>query len=302
MLSELHATSSSLKVFCTDIAANGIEVCRRTCGGHGYLLSSGLPTLLTTYLQSVTVEGDNNLLPQQAVKFLLSALDAAHKGEVIPDSCSYLVSFVTNPGAVCDITAPDLMLSFAVLQAALDYRAGHLTSAVRRRIHRLMDGGMNHHEAWIQSLVEIGRASSAHAAAHLFRSFALVVSSGCLSSVTLKDQACLAALSKLCSLHGACVIEAELGDWLEGGYLSALQVCWLRDGIHSLLVDLANNAVALVDAWEFHDRQLQSTLGRWDGRVYEELLSQAKDSPLNDMAPDSYRNLLRPLGQPSARL
>lgn len=43
-------------------ACDGIEGCRRCCGGHGYSLLSGLPTLYTDYLPNATWEGDNNVL------------------------------------------------------------------------------------------------------------------------------------------------------------------------------------------------------------------------------------------------
>lgn len=38
-LSELHALSCCLKAICTDDAAQAAEVCRLSCGGHGYLNS-----------------------------------------------------------------------------------------------------------------------------------------------------------------------------------------------------------------------------------------------------------------------
>lgn len=41
---------------------DGIEVARRTCGGHGYSALSGLPRLFASYVQNVTWEGDNNVL------------------------------------------------------------------------------------------------------------------------------------------------------------------------------------------------------------------------------------------------
>ena len=52
VLPELHALSSGLKALCTDVTAAGIETCRRQCGGHGYMLASGLPTLFNSYVQS----------------------------------------------------------------------------------------------------------------------------------------------------------------------------------------------------------------------------------------------------------
>lgn len=61
-LPELHALSSGLKATCTAITADGIEIARRTCGGHGYSQLSGLPRLFASYVQNVTWEGDNNVL------------------------------------------------------------------------------------------------------------------------------------------------------------------------------------------------------------------------------------------------
>ena len=46
----------------TNIASDGMESARRACGGHGYSLLSGLPTVFTTYVQNVTWEGDNNVM------------------------------------------------------------------------------------------------------------------------------------------------------------------------------------------------------------------------------------------------
>lgn len=61
-LPELHALSSCLKASCTAITADGIEIARRTCGGHGYSQLSGLPRMFASYVQNVTWEGDNNVL------------------------------------------------------------------------------------------------------------------------------------------------------------------------------------------------------------------------------------------------
>ena len=46
----------------TTLTSDGAEACRRCCGGHGYSLLSGLPTLFTSYVQNATWEGDNNVL------------------------------------------------------------------------------------------------------------------------------------------------------------------------------------------------------------------------------------------------
>ena len=38
MMGKMHAQISALKSYCTRITADGIEECRRCCGGHGYLV------------------------------------------------------------------------------------------------------------------------------------------------------------------------------------------------------------------------------------------------------------------------
>lgn len=55
-VTDIHASSSALKSYTTMITADGIEDCRKACGGHGFLQASGLPELFTSYLQNPTVE------------------------------------------------------------------------------------------------------------------------------------------------------------------------------------------------------------------------------------------------------
>lgn len=51
---------------------DAIEECRKLCGGHGYLCSSGLPELFAVYVPSCTYEGDNVVLLLQV--FLLISI------------------------------------------------------------------------------------------------------------------------------------------------------------------------------------------------------------------------------------
>ena len=65
---QLHIQSSGLKALCTDISTEGIEVCRRSCGGHGYMMVSGMCDLLTDQFAGVTVEGENTVLYLQVAR------------------------------------------------------------------------------------------------------------------------------------------------------------------------------------------------------------------------------------------
>jgi hypothetical protein len=98
-LPHLHATSSGLKALCTEVTANGIEACRRTCGGHGYSVLSGLPTLFASYVQNVTWEGDNNVLLLQTARYLLKFAFSVASGKPtqLPEGVAY-VQQVTRSG------------------------------------------------------------------------------------------------------------------------------------------------------------------------------------------------------------
>lgn len=59
------------------------------------------------------------------------------------------------------------------------------------------------------------------------------------------------------------------------------QMLQISARIKELLSQLRLNAVALVDAFDFHDQKLNSVLGRYDGNVYENMFEWARNSPLN---------------------
>merc|ERR1712146_167726 len=65
-----------------------------------------------------------------------------------------------------------------------------------------------------------------------------------------------------------------------GGILS--DVDSILDRINQLLEAIRPDAVGLTDGFGITDWNLKSTLGRYDGNVYEAIYEEAKLSPLND--------------------
>lgn len=58
----------------SNLSQDGIEECRKLCGGHGYLCTSGLPELFAVYVPACTYEGDNIVLLLQVVPDLYARL------------------------------------------------------------------------------------------------------------------------------------------------------------------------------------------------------------------------------------
>jgi acyl-CoA oxidase len=55
----------------------------------------------------------------------------------------------------------------------------------------------------------------------------------------------------------------------------------LQKRLEATLKFFRTSAIGIVDGFEFSDQVLSSTLGSYDGNVYERLFAAAKKSPLN---------------------
>ncbi|KAJ0391967.1 hypothetical protein P43SY_007526 [Pythium insidiosum] len=194
-LAELHAVSSGLKAWLAENVNNGIESCRRLCGGHGFSHSSNLAHIFNEAVGAVTYEGTFDVLVQQHARYLLILLK----------------SFVQGLNAV--------------------------------------HSGKN------------------------------------------RD-----AVSNLCVLFALWMMTKNLGDFREDNYLSSHQSEQARQQLLALLPIVRKNAVLLTDAWDFTDFEINSTIGRYDGDIYNAMVRRAEDEPLNkSQVPESYEEFLKPL-------
>jgi acyl-CoA oxidase len=302
-VTDIHASSSGLKSFTTTVAADGMEDCRKACGGHGFLECSGLPELITTYLQNPTVEGDNHMLPQQVVKVLLKLVQAVENGDDISDykgcDSSLLIPSLKSmlhskhKKSVCEARSQTDMMDLELLSAAFCHRAARLLVEVAAQLKSFIMSGMNAQEAWNQALVQMARISRAYSQFLLLQNFMHGIeeeersqSIGQAESTVLRD------LARLFALYW---MERELGDFMEDGYVSAEQASWVRSSVLVLLETVRPNAVSLVDARDFSDFRLKSALGRYDGDVYPAIMDAAKRDPLNqkDIGPGYEEHLKR---------
>lgn len=94
-------------------------------------------------------------------------------------------------------------------------------------------------------------------------------------------------LFRLFSLH---TLEQESSEFSTTGACSQQQISLARSNtIMRLLKDIRPHAVRLVDAWALDDYLLDSSLGRYDGRVYEDMFYRASElNPLNRVTVDPY--------------
>ena len=288
-LPELHATSSGLKAFCSWKTKDAIESCRLTCGGHGYLANAGFGTTFASYAPNVTYEGDNNVLCLQTSRYLLKimrALQAKLVTEVkLVGQMRYLGesgnTFTSTLGHEVDIRDEDGLLR------AYEHRAWRLCSQATARA-----GNLSVDEAMRLDMVSWIKVAKSHCALVVLSNFF----DGIHEAEKLKvSKETIAVLKRLATLHALCGIEDELGDWVEDGYLEAMQCQLIRAEIAQLLQELRPDAAALADSLGLDDYFLNSTLGARDGNVYENLFAAAQKAPFNaSHTPPGYADLLWP--------
>ncbi|XP_042303823.1 peroxisomal acyl-coenzyme A oxidase 2-like [Sceloporus undulatus] len=288
LLPELHALASGIKVIATEYSSSGVEVCRKACGGHGYSLLSGLPSLYTRLVASCTYEGENTVLLLQTARFLIKCFAMAKDGQPVPMSVAYLSS--KNFGKCQaqekrDFQNPDVYID------AYRQRAFRMLRSAAIKLQSLIQLGTTQHEAWNRCSVQLAQAAMAH-------SHYIVVEQFVKALQWYEEELAIhRILKRLCDLFALHGMYLNMGDFMQDGYLSTEQTAMVTESYLELLPVIRKDAVPLVDAFDFSDASLNSALGSYDGRVYERLYEWAKKSPTNQQKNQVFETYLKPLFQ-----
>nr|OQO20466.1 hypothetical protein B0A51_11805 [Rachicladosporium sp. CCFEE 5018] len=279
LLADLHATSCGLKSLASYTAVEGLEMCRRACGGHGYSNFSGIGTWFADYLPTATWEGDNYMLTQQVARYLLKSARSVLKGvEPTNDTQSILSNFLArqDQGAAFDVLSKD-----EDIVEAFAWRSSFLTfEALKHRDEQK--------RSWNSLLVDFYRLSRAHSQYMVVKNFYETLQSPAISSEL--DPPTLDVMHKLFRLYALHTLEQEASEFYTSSAVTVRQIQLARtSSVMKLLEEIRPHAIRLVDSWDFPDWQLDSSLGRSDGKVYEDMFYRASElNPLNNITVDPY--------------
>ncbi|KPI37836.1 Peroxisomal acyl-coenzyme A oxidase 1 [Cyphellophora attinorum] len=278
LLADLHATSCALKSYSSTVAAEGLEVCRRAMGGHGYSSFAGVGSWYADYLPTVTWEGDNYMLTQQVSRYLLKSARAVLKGNVQDNDTHRILSIYLkrqDMGAAFDVLGED-----AEIVDAFAWRVAHLTFEALR--HRDEDK-----KSWNSLLVDFYRLSKAHAQYMVVKNFHDALFKEEATKKEL-DSDTIELLKKLYRLFALNTLEQEASEFFSSQATTIRQITLARTkAVMTLLDEIRPHAVRLVDAWKFPDWLLDSSLGRYDGKVYEDMFHRASElNPMNSITFD----------------
>jgi len=285
-LPEAHACTAGLKSLTTSVTADGIEECRRLCGGHGYLASSGLPELFAVYIPACTYEGDNTVLMLQVARILIKTLAQLGSGKPPVGTIAYMGRIENLMQCRCSVKkAEDWLNPDAVLEA-FEARAARMSVACAQKLSKYS----NSEDGFAELSADLVEAAVAHCQLIVVSKFIEKLQQD-IPGKGIKRQ-----LEALCGIYSLHLLHKHHGDFLATSYITPKQASLANDQLRALYSQVRPNALALVDAFSYTDHFLGSILGRYDGNVYPKLYEAAWKDPLNDsVIPDGYEEYIRPL-------
>ena len=272
-LAVLHSQSSGLKSLCTELAANSIETCRRAMGGHGFGGPSGFIQLNNDYLSKPTVEGDNWMITQQTASYLIKRMQAAvdRKGKPQDEIEQVCRQYLDEK----DSHRPDQLRIFDRDEDLVEaFRRRSRDQTYRAHVERNVRG-----RSWNSLLVQLRKVSHSESQAILVTNFYEALRHDSSLSSATKDH-----LRSLFRLFAFYTMDNEARDFYRANAVSDDDLDKLPSKIQELMAQIRPHAVKLVDSWKIPDFLLDSALGRYDGKVYEDLFNRAhRLNPLNEI-------------------
>nr|DAD47719.1 TPA_asm: hypothetical protein HUJ06_017656 [Nelumbo nucifera] len=285
-LPEAHACTAGLKSLTTSSTADGIEECRKLCGGHGYLCSSGLPELFAVYVPACTYEGDNIVLLLQVARFLMKTVSQLGSGKKPVGTTAYMGKIEHLMQCQCDVQRAEDWLKPNVILETFEARAARMSVACAQNLSKFSSP----EEGFAELSANLVEAAIAHCQLIVVSKFLEKLQQE-IPGKGVKEQ-----LEALCYIYALYLLHKHLGDFLSTGCITPKQGSLANDQLRSLYSQVRPNAIALVDAFNYTDHYLGSVLGRYDGNVYPKLYEEAWKDPLNDsVVPDGYHEYIRPM-------
>ncbi|KAL7160485.1 hypothetical protein ABFS83_01G098300 [Erythranthe nasuta] len=285
-LPEAHACTAGLKSITTSITADGIEECRKLCGGHGYLCSSGLPELFAAYVPACTYEGDNTVLLLQVARFLMKTVSQLGSGKQPVGTTAYMGRLEHLMQSRCTAQRAEDWLKPSQVLEAFEARAAKMSVSCAQNLSKFS----NPEEGFAELSADLVEAAVAHCQLIVVSKFIEKLQQD-IPGEGVKQQ-----LEALCGIYYLSLLHKHQGDFLATSYLTPKQAVLANDQLRALYAKVRPNAIALVDAFNYTDHYLGSILGRYDGNVYPKLYEAAWKEPLNEsVVPDGYKEYIRPL-------
>ncbi|KIJ61734.1 hypothetical protein HYDPIDRAFT_96089 [Hydnomerulius pinastri MD-312] len=285
-LAEIHASLCGLKVLVSTATVKDLETARRALGGHGYSAFAGIGRLYADYLPAVTYEGDNFVLDGQVVRAALKSYKSlASDPNRRLGSHSYYLRLQKDDAIKRPVVDASTWKDPRAIIHLLEWRAALAVKDFARTVDE-PDAGINQ---------RLARA--------ITEAFVATQVGEMIAGLSKLPQLEAGVIGDLYHLYLMTTAEEAFVDLFSLGLLrhGADEVDPTRElrlAIKANCSQLLPNAVGLTDSFSFSDWALDSALGVFDGRVYEELWRRVQLEPLNQTeGTPGYEESLKPMLQ-----
>jgi len=258
----LETSAAGVKAVATWHAVDCLQTGRETCGGLGYLDSSGLAARKADAEIFTTFEGDNTVLLQLVAKSLLTGYreEFGHlnplgmAGFIATQAVNRLVERTAVRelwGRIWDEITPateeDGDLNKREYQLALfAWREQHVLEGAVRRLKAGIDQGEEPFDVFNSAQDHVLSAARAHIDTQILEAFNRGVE-------RCEDETSRALLDRLCDLYALSTIERHRGWYQEHGRISSTRSKAVIRNVNSICEEIRPQAGALVEALRVPD-------------------------------------------------
>lgn len=287
LLKEIMATSAGIKSLSSYLATLGIEELRKSCGGNGYLLQSGIASISCDYLWQVTAEGDFTILALLVGAHILKSLGKIFGGtklQGVMDYFNIISEEEFHPSKIkpLPMKRSSDYANTSYLVDLFKYRSIEKNCEIALDFNkRITKKGDRFEVAFGNLAEEIIKGVYAHCQYVMVHTFAEKIHS--TNNQQIKD-----VLRRILITY--CLTQFLDDNW--GEVITGDQFRYIRSCLNETLDQLRPDAIGLVDSFDFPDNVLKSSIGRYDGNIYEALFDSAQRSTLNQTDPyDGFKYL-----------
>lgn len=216
------------------------------------------------------------MITQQVANYLIKKMTAAVKNpEAESDTTAeYFKKYLKqrDSSRPQEILQSDGSIDDDAILEAFKWRAANLSyQAYQQRVMQ--------EQRWNTLLISLHKLSRAHSESILVTNFHRALQNSPLSE---PNRSIMRDLFHLYALH---TVDSDARSFQTTGSLSAAVLDAIPGRILEIMTEKVRpHAVKLVDSWAMPDYLLDSALGRYDGKVYEELFQKAhRENPLNQV-------------------
>eukprot|EP00347_Sterkiella_histriomuscorum_P017806 403347919 len=295
-LKVIHHLISGLKANYTQNTFESISRLRESCGGAGYLSSSGLPQLVQEYSAQVTYEGDNTVMLQQSARYILDGV--SKNKEYKEDAIVYLNNLKDQFKQLPVINAFNDLSTLKAVEDALRVRSAYY-------IHQAINLGLVQHKGkekktiLLHEVYQVDQITLANFHIYYYSVWStrqyLEKNAGNIKNQNLKKH-----LENLVMVYGLMELFRDSAILYSCGYFNSGHRDMVLETLKAKIKEVRPYAIPIMESFDFDDWYLTSSIGNSYGDISEDILNQARNSKLNqsELAPGFKEHILPILNRP----